>query len=241
MFTVLDQTEKRQDLAERREVKFVLTGSDIGTLRRVLETNTRRQVHNHEVSTVRSVYFDDARYSACHANLDGLGMRRKLRFRWYDQLQPGHEGFLEIKWRNNRVTGKHRMHVTCQQPLSEVAYKHWFSELEQAIPHHYLQYLLAYSEPTVLVEYRREHFISADRDLRLTIDYDLAFYDQTGKQFVSTQFPYRMRDFIVLEGKTPVGRERELKDLLYPLALRATKCSKYVQGCERLGLVFTKA
>jgi VTC domain len=113
MFTVLDQTEKRLDLAERREVKFVLTGSDIGTLRRVLETNTRRQIHNHEVSTVRSVYFDDARLSACQANLDGLGIRRKLRLRWYDQLMPGHEGYLEIKWRNNRVTGKHRMHVTC--------------------------------------------------------------------------------------------------------------------------------
>ncbi len=237
MFTVLDQTEKRQDLAERREVKYVLSGSDIGTLRRVLETNTRRQIHNHEVSTVRSVYFDDVRMSACHANLSGLGIRRKLRLRWYDQLLPGHDGFLEIKWRNNRVTGKHRMHVNCQQPLSELAYKHWFSELAEAVPHQYMRYLLEYCEPTVLVEYRREHFISADRDLRLTIDYDLAFYDQTGKQFVSTQFPYRKRDFIVLEGKTPVGREGELKALLFPLALRASRCSKYVQGCQMLGLV----
>ncbi len=64
MFTVLDQTEKRLDLAERREVKFVLEGSDIGSVRRVLETNTRRQIHNHKVSTVRSVYFDDACLSA---------------------------------------------------------------------------------------------------------------------------------------------------------------------------------
>ena len=236
MFTVLDQTEKRQDLAERREVKFVLSGSDIGTLRRVLETNTRRQIHNQVVSTVRSVYFDDARLSACQANLDGLGIRRKLRLRWYDQLLPGHEAFLEVKWRNNRVTGKHRMHVTCQQPLSELAYKHWFDELFNKVPQHVMPYLLSYCEPTVLVEYRREHFISADRDLRLTIDYDLAFYDQTGKQFISTQFPCRKPDFMVLEGKTPVGRERELRDLLYPLALRASRCSKYVQGCMDLRL-----
>ncbi len=45
---------------------------------------------------------------------------------------------------------------------------------------------MGYCEPTVLVEYKREHFIAGD--LRLTIDYDLAFYDQTGKQFLSTRF-----------------------------------------------------
>ncbi len=65
------------------------------------------------------------------------------------------------------------------------------------------------------MEYRREHFVSDDGSLRLTIDYDLCFYDQTGKQFVSTSFAHRARDFLVLEGKTPVGREHELKELLY--------------------------
>jgi hypothetical protein len=44
-------------------------------LRRLLEVNGKRQVYNREVSVVRSVYFDDARLSACRANLDGLGRR----------------------------------------------------------------------------------------------------------------------------------------------------------------------
>ncbi len=132
MISVLDQTEKRQDLAQRREVKYVLTGADIGTVRQVLDVNAQRQVHNARVSTVRSVYFDDARLSACQANLNGLGTRRKVRLRWYDHLLPGHQAFLEIKWRDNRVTGKHRMHVTCDQPLSELAFKHWISELSES-------------------------------------------------------------------------------------------------------------
>lgn len=237
MFSVLDQTERRQDLAERREVKFVLTGADIGGLRRLIESNARRQVHHHEVSTVRSVYFDDARLSACQANLQGLGTRRKLRLRWYDHLLPDQEAYLEIKWRNNRVTGKHRMHVTCQQALSELAYKHWTGALVDAVPPHFIPCVLTYCEPILIVEYRREHFVSSDGGLRLTIDYDLAFYDQMGKQFVSTSFPLRKRDFIVVEGKTPVGRESELKELLFPLALRASRCSKYVHGCQMLGLV----
>ena len=237
MFTVLDETDKRRDLAERREVKYVLSGFDIGSLRRLMETNSRRQVHNEEVSVVRSVYFDDYRLSACQANLDGLGQRTKLRLRWYDSPAPGREGFLEIKWRDNRITGKHRLHVHCEQPLSELSYDHWSRLLLKVVPPDFAGALLTYCEPTVLVEYRREHFISKDASLRFTIDYDLVFYNQTGKQFVSTEFGQPMRDFIVLEGKTPVGREAELKDLLYPLALRAHRCSKYVHGCHMLGLI----
>lgn len=75
MFTILDKSLKRHDLARRREVKFDLTGADIGTLRNMMESNTRRQIHNKAVSVVRSVYFDDCRLSACQANLDGLGER----------------------------------------------------------------------------------------------------------------------------------------------------------------------
>ncbi len=241
MFSVTDHTEKRQDLAARREIKYVMHGTDIGCIRKLLEVNTRRQIHNTKVSTVRSVYFDDVRLSACQANLHGLGTRRKLRMRWYDQLLPGQDGFLEIKWRDNRVTGKHRMHVSCQQSLSELSYKHWISGLVDAVPTTYVRELLTYSEPVVIVEYRREHFVSDDGSLRLTIDYDLCFYDQTGKQFVSTSFAHRARDFLVLEGKTPVGREHELKELLYPMALRASRCSKYVYGCQMLGLVAGRA
>lgn len=237
MFTILNQSEQRQDLARRREIKFDLTGADIGSIRNLMESNTRRQIHNGTVSVVRSVYFDDSRLSACQANLNGLGDRTKLRLRWYDQLAPGREGFLEIKWRNNRVTGKHRLHLRCEQPISELSYRHWIRHLIDTVPPEFVKSLLTYNEPSVLVEYRREHFVSDDRMLRCTIDYDLKFYDQTGKPFVSTAFGNRMHDFIVLEGKTPVGREAELKQLLFPLALRASRCSKYVHGCQMLGLV----
>ncbi len=237
MFQVTDETTKRQDLAERRELKFVMLGADIGKVRRLMEVNTRRQIHNHSVSVVRSVYFDDVRMSACFANLDGLGQRTKLRLRWYDHALPGHDSYLELKWRNNRVTGKHRLQLKCDQPLSELSYKHWFQQLTRVVPDRFVKALIQYSEPTVLVEYHREHFVSDDGDLRCTIDYNLAFYDQTGKQFLTTSFPHRMPDFMVLEGKTPVGREFELKQLFYPMALRAERCSKYVSGCQRLGLV----
>ena len=236
-FQLIDDGQSRSDLAERRETKFTFDRQDLEAIRRVLGSNCRRLVHNQPVSTVRSLYFDDARLSACHANLDGLGLRRKLRLRWYDQLLPGSDLFLEVKWRNNRVTGKHRLQLRASEPVGEFHFASLLPELQKAAPGERLADLLANPEPVVVIEYQREHFASADGQLRVTIDYDITFYRQWGRQRLAMEFPLRMERLAVLEGKTPIGSERELLAMLHPLALRASRCSKYVYGCHLLGLI----
>lgn len=237
LITVRSETESRSDLARRSEVKFVIKGADIAAVRRLLEVNCRRVVHHNSVSVVRSVYLDDDRLSCCHANLDGLGVRNKVRLRWYDSLLPNQTLYLEFKWRVNRVTGKHRFEVRSGQPLTEMTYTQLLSEIEPAIPGELRSILIRNPLPVVLVEYCREHFISWDRQIRLTIDYDLAFYDQCGKSGFSAGFPLRLPEVVVLEGKGPVGTEGRLRDLLFPLQVRAARFSKYVHGCDALGLV----
>ena len=171
-FQHIDQGESRPDLAVRRETKFTFDRIDLDIVRNLLESNGRRLVHNHRVSTVRSLYFDDPSLSACHANLNGLGLRRKLRLRWYDQLLPGRDLFLEVKWRNNRVTGKHRVRLRANEPVGERNYAELIPALLQAAPTSRAFDILANPEPIIVVEYRREHFASRDGQLRVTIDYD---------------------------------------------------------------------
>ena len=84
-FRLVEGDGPRADLARRQEVKFVAPHADVVTLRKLLEGNGRRLVHNNDnVSTVRSIYFDDVQLSACHANIGGHGIRHKARLRWYD-------------------------------------------------------------------------------------------------------------------------------------------------------------
>ena len=64
---------------------------------------------------------------------------------------------------------------------------------------------------------------------------DLRFYDQVAKSRLALRFPMKMDGFCVIEGKTPIGREAELKAMLSSLSLRADRCSKYVHGCRLLG------
>jgi hypothetical protein len=234
---IVDWGSTRSDLATRKEIKYALSHADVEKLRGLFEANCHRRIYNESVSTVRSVYFDDASLSACQDNLDGLALRRKVRLRWYDSLLPGTTFFFEIKWRQGRITGKHRLQVESEQPLGQLTYKQITAGLEQIIPAEYLGDVFVYCEPTVLVQYQREHFASDDGALRVTLDYDITFYDQTGKSRVSTSFPRRLERLVVIEGKTPIGREAELPQLFFPFRARASRCSKYVQGCRALGLI----
>jgi VTC domain len=235
-FRIIDSATARPDLTSRSETKYALTQTDPGKIRCLLESNCRRLVHNQPVSTVRSIYFDDAGLSACRANLDGLGTRRKLRLRWYDTLLPGNDFFFEVKWRDNRLTGKHRFHVQSNIPLAQLSWRQIHRGLEAVLPGHVQRDLLRYTEPIAIVQYRREHF-ATDDGLRITLDHDLTWYDQSGRSMISTSFPRRLDGLIVLEGKTPVGRDGELRRWLHPLAPRVGRCSKYVHGCCQLGLI----
>jgi hypothetical protein len=234
---VIDLGPVRSPTTGRREVKFTLPHTDVGTLRRLLLGNGRPVVFQDQVSTVRSVYFDDARLSACQANFDGIAPRAKLRLRWYDALRPGHECYLELKWRNNRVTGKHRLHLRSPEPIGALPYRAILARLAEVAPSELLPALAAHPEPIVLVEYRREHFASPDRRVRATLDYRLVYYDQTGRQRICTSFGQPHEGFAVLEGKMPLGGDAELRALLHPFAARAHRCSKYVHACQMLHLV----
>ena len=103
------------------------------------------------------------------------------------------------------------------------------------LPESYRKIFLLYQEPIVIVKYEREHFVSYDEKLRLTLDYGLTFFDQ--RPFQQAQLLHRIAqpDFVILECKTAPGSEAQLREVLYPLQLRITRSSKYVSGCSMIG------
>lgn len=235
-FAVKDQSTLRSDLARRRELKFVVPGADITKLRRAFLGSCQLLVHKSSVSTVRSLYLDTPRLWSFHAHVQGLSRRRKVRLRWYDSELPQEDMFFEIKWRKNRITGKHRVHLGVTGSLKDRPYREILRVLGEALPEAYRPALVAYDEPIIVVEYKREHFQAHDGEVRLTLDYDIRFYNQVGKRFLHTSFPRRLDGFVVVEGKVPVGWEQALRSTLYPFRARPEACSKYRTGCELLGL-----
>jgi hypothetical protein len=227
----------RKDLELRREVKYALPDADPGTIRTVLKGNCKSVKFGKGPSRVRSIYFDDHRLTACYENLYGISSRRKLRIRWYDRPLPGESFFFEIKWREGRITGKHRLEMRSEHPVEDMEFSDLAEYLMGVLPAEHRRFVLKYAEPVALVEYKREHFVTRDRAVRATLDYDLVFYPQMGRRKPSLRFGQRMENMVVLEGKSPVGREREVLEMFHPMRPRATRSSKYVNACKALGFV----
>jgi hypothetical protein len=87
------------------------------------------------------------------------------------------------------------------------------------------------------VEYERSYFEAPGERLRFTLDSDLVFYSQSGNSRLSRRFPVAARNIVILEAKAEVAREDRIRELLHPLQPRATRSSKYVLGCQAIGLL----
>jgi len=88
--------------------------------------------------------------------------------------------------------------------------------------------LLSVSRPVLLTVYHREYFVSADGQVRLTIDSNLKGYDQYFHARPNLIFKHRGDQQAVLELKSNVGELSELTDALSHFPARAVRYSKYV-------------
>ena len=222
--------------SERTELKFALPRADLGKVERILEVNCRRVSYRNRTSRVSSLYFDDARLSACRENVDGSSRRSKVRLRWYDAPFPSEGLFFEIKRRRGQSTSKERISLPLSRPLDQAALAETTRALSRSLPPPQAEALLARPEAIVLVEYERSYFEAAG-GLRITVDRDLAFYSQSGHLRPTRRFPVRARDVVILEAKASMGNEERVREILHPLQPRATRSSKYVLGCQALGLL----
>lgn len=236
-FHLTEATSVDPTFAGRREVKYLLDRANLDLARELLESRFDRVVFNRPVSIVRSIYFDTHQLSTCYANLKGVGRRHKVRLRWYDQPLPDKDVYFEVKWRRNQVTGKFRSPLALQRPLKEISYQQLQQGLAAALPESSRVYAQLYDQPVVVVEYRREHFSCRDLGLRMTLDYDLVFYDMNGQVRPALGFGVPLPSLALIEAKSVPPAPRNLSRLLRPLAQRVSRCSKYVHGCAQIGRI----
>jgi hypothetical protein len=220
----------------RVEVKFAVPGADVAKIRTILDANCRRIFYNEAVSHVHSIYFDDPLLSGARENLGGADKRTKVRLRWYDSPEPQRHVFLEVKRRMNRMIGKDRLPIESSIPIAEMTYDELRDELARVLPPRFRETLLLRAEPVLINSYHREHFGLEGTPIRITLDSEIECFDQAGLLRPRRRFGVPLRDLVVIEGKAPCGSELELRRALHPLRLRVTRCTKYVQGCQALGV-----
>ena len=177
---------------------------------------------------VNSLYFDTHRLDTFNDHIAGVPVRRKLRYRWYgEDIKVARRGQMEVKNKSELAGWKL---IEKLLPDFELEGKSWaaladaFCTASGGI----VRELLSVARPVLLTVYHREYFVSADEQVRLTVDSQMKGYDQYFHARPNLYFPNRGDERVVLELKSKIDQVAQLTEALSHFPARAMRYSKYV-------------
>ena len=174
---------------------------------------------------VNSIYFDDNKYSSVIENLDGVSNKKKFRVRWYGNQKIINNPIFEIKSKRGFETKKTSNKINELKNLK-------FPNMEN------LEFikntvnkklnLKKTIYPLLTTAYEREYFISHDRKIRATIDYNLKsiFLKNMSQLDIIKNF----NSICILEIKYSTKLDKYVRGNLKDITLRLSKNSKFVNS-----------
>lgn len=217
----------------RYEKKFVAKGASISQLLALVRRNPALFREAYPSRGINNIYLDSPSLADYHDHIHGTADRSKTRVRWYGPFPEGlNRPVLERKIKRGHAATK----LSYPLPVIENHGGMLNSHLEQALRSNTLpenlRSLLKNLRPALFNRYHRYYFVSADRKLRLTIDYDLQFGDP--RLLNGKLPPMSTAPICVIELKFDPLHAPEAAMATNALPFQLTRCSKYVVGIERI-------
>ncbi len=219
----------------RYERKFAIAGTSLAEVEHGVRHHPALFFTEYAPRIVNNIYLDSPELRNYHQNVDGHSHRAKLRARWYGQLFGAvPKAVLEQKCKHGHLGTKQSARLApfeFGQHVSAREVRRWLeaSALPENLIHEVRQ-----AEPTLVNQYHRQYFRSADRQVRLTIDSALAFYRfQRHTNFFLT--PVAAPALVVLELKYADAAGEIATAIANDLPFRMTRMSKYVFGLNAVG------
>lgn len=215
----------------RHERKFAVEAEQIPSLFYVLKLHPALFIEAYAERRVNSIYFDTDDYSYYMDTVLGKVNRHKVRLRWYgNQVAHIDNGKFEIKAKSGYLGTKETFDFGTFPIDDLLANYQDYIRASEFLPAVY-QNRFSFLRPIILVSYLRRYFISADRRFRITLDYDLCFYD------VKIGFnPLRKvpSDACVLELKYQPENDEAARRIAESFPYRYSRSSKYRIGLEAI-------
>ena len=158
----------------RHEWKFEINRADAYTFRTRLSAVMKRDTHAiNGAYRIRSLYFDTLSDKALREKIDGINIREKFRIRLYN----GDTSFiaLEKKSKVNGLCAKESCRLT-EEEAQKIADGNlpWMMTSDRPLCRElYAKMLSQGLRPKTIVDYKREAFVFAPGNVRVTIDYDI--------------------------------------------------------------------
>lgn len=215
----------------RHELKFVAEERLYPSLLMALRLHPAGVRTLHAPRVVQSVYLDTHEGRALQENLAGLSERKKLRLRWYGEEATRVRGTLEKKCRANSLGWKESVALAGEIAVRGSERRAFVAELGRTLGPAWKDELGPLG-PVQWVRYRREYLTSADRRVRLTIDRELAFFDQRLRARLDDAEPTTAPRVLVLELKCAPEHLDEARAIATRLPIPLGRCSKFVLASE---------
>ncbi len=159
---------------QRNELKYIMSYSDALALKKrlacVLTADTYSQSGPYRV---KSLYFDSLNNLDYNAKLAGENSRKKIRLRIYDE----DASVIKLEWKAKEGSFQQKSSLTISRDDSYALMKGNYQVLLQYnVPQaarFYAAMVLGCYVPVVLIEYKREAFIHAQYNTRITFDTEI--------------------------------------------------------------------
>lgn len=184
---------------------------------------------------VNSIYFDTPDLDTYNDHIEGIPERRKLRFRWYGPNLESATGHLELKEKNDRIGWKLIQPIESNLLLCEQTWTEIQTSILEGIhkeKNKIFQEMLSVSRPIVLTCYQREYYISANQQVRMTLDYNLRSYNQWNSIKPNLIFRSLSLNKIIIELKAEKQYAKNLGDVIAQFPVRANRNSKFTSAVD---------
>jgi len=218
----------------RYERKFYVTRLSRAEIEALLRLHPAAFSQIYYQRPVNNIYFDSPGMKNYFDNVNGADVRMKTRVRWYgDLLGPIENPRLELKIKHGWLGRKESFDLKnfyIDRNLTRKTLADIFQESQ--LPEEVKLHLRCF-EFTLMNRYRRKYFQSADGEYRITIDFDLEFYDLHANH---NTFVHKSVEphHTILELKYDQHGQSHADQITNLFPCRLTKSSKYIQGIERL-------
>ena len=205
-------------MSNRLEKKFIYNSGD-ATYKYFLLSGMLKQIYPKRI--VNSIYFDNDIFQDVWDNINGFGNRKKIRIRWYNEL-------------NNTpvyIEEKRKIGFVTQKKTEKLGVFKNFNDLRIYIKNeHYLKSDLFKNKKinikkTLVVQYERDYFELYNKKLRATVDKKLKIFYKYPRNFIDN-------DKLILELKYAVKDSTYVNNFIKSNLLnnRNQKYSKYVNS-----------
>jgi hypothetical protein len=199
--------------------------------------------------TVRSIYFDTAKYDFYFEKIEGIKNRKKVRLRGYNEEHADNTVFLEIKRKYNVPIIKYRAPVLFSDAQDmfkdktingQILFSDTFPKGIENSKRFFYQLFSKNLRPVVLIVYEREAYLSKfDSTVRLTFDKNLRSkaYPTIDSLYMEDKLNASLMDHFIMEVKFNRTFPAWLNPIISRFSLRKQSASKYVISMDHNRIV----